>query len=52
MPNINDLVNHAKTSAQQLGIKKFDIYGSAVDETKFKWIKALLNKSKLQIALV
>ena len=33
MPNINDLVNHAKTSAQQLGIKKFDIYGSAVDET-------------------
>lgn len=33
MPNINDLVNHAKTSAQHLGIKKFDIYGSAVDET-------------------
>lgn len=33
MPNINDLVNYAKTSAQQLGIKKFDIYGSAVDET-------------------
>ena len=33
MPNINELASHAKTSAHQLGIKKFDIYGSTVDET-------------------
>jgi PmbA protein len=33
MPNINELANYAKESANQLGIKKFDIYGSTVDET-------------------
>lgn len=33
MPNINDLATHAKTSAQHLGINKFDIYGSTLDET-------------------
>ena len=33
MPNINEWASHAKTSAHQLGIKKFDIYGSTVDET-------------------
>jgi len=48
MPNINDLVNHAKTSAQQLGIKKFDIYGSAVDETSVQVDQGSLNKSKLE----
>jgi PmbA protein len=33
VPNIDDLATHAKTTASQLGIKKFDIYGSTVDET-------------------
>jgi PmbA protein len=33
MPNIHELANYAKESANQLGIKKFDIYGSTVDET-------------------
>ncbi|MBV8887063.1 MAG: TldD/PmbA family protein [Chroococcidiopsidaceae cyanobacterium CP_BM_RX_35] len=33
MPNINDLANQARSCAAQLGIHKFDIYGSTVDET-------------------
>lgn len=33
MPNINEIANHAKENADRLGIKKFDIYGSTVDET-------------------
>ncbi|MBW4612815.1 MAG: TldD/PmbA family protein [Desmonostoc vinosum HA7617-LM4] len=33
MANINEIANHAKDNAQKLGIKKFDIYGSTVDET-------------------
>ena len=33
MPNIHELANYAKETANQLGIKKFDIYGSTVDET-------------------
>jgi len=33
MPNINDLATYAQASAYQLGIQKFDIYGSSVDET-------------------
>lgn len=33
MPNINEIANYAKASANQLGIKKFDIYGASVDET-------------------
>lgn len=33
MLNINELAHYAKDSAAKLGIKKFDIYGSTVDET-------------------
>lgn len=33
MANINDIANYAQESARQLGIKKYDIYGSIVDET-------------------
>ncbi len=33
MPNINEIANYAKESASKLGIKKFDIYGSTVDQT-------------------
>jgi len=33
MPNINEIANHAKENADRLGIKKFDIYGSTVDDT-------------------
>lgn len=33
MANITELANYAQASAEQLGIKKFDIYGSSVDET-------------------
>ncbi|MBE9005532.1 TldD/PmbA family protein [Fortiea sp. LEGE XX443] len=33
MPNINDIANYAKENAEKLGIKKFDIYGSTIDET-------------------
>lgn len=33
MTKITELANYAQTSAEQLGIDKFDIYGSSVDET-------------------
>jgi PmbA protein len=33
MPNINEIANYAQENAQKLGIQKFDIYGSTVDET-------------------
>jgi PmbA protein len=33
MLNINDLTNQARSCALALGIHKFDIYGSTVDET-------------------
>ncbi|MBD2356643.1 TldD/PmbA family protein [Tolypothrix sp. FACHB-123] len=33
MPTINDIANYAKENAEKLGIQKFDIYGSTVDET-------------------
>jgi PmbA protein len=33
MPNINEIANYAKESAEKLGIKKFDIYGSTADQT-------------------
>ncbi len=33
MPQISELANYAKDSASKLGIHKFDIYGSSVDET-------------------
>lgn len=33
MLKINEIASYAKESAHQLGIKKFDIYGSTVDET-------------------
>ncbi|MFK0734697.1 MAG: TldD/PmbA family protein [Gloeotrichia echinulata GP01] len=33
MPNISEIATYAKENAEKLGIKKFDIYGSTVDET-------------------
>jgi len=33
MPSTNDLATHAQAIAHQIGIEKFDIYGSSVDET-------------------
>jgi len=36
VPTINELATQAKTAADRLGIRKFDIYGSAVDETSVK----------------
>lgn len=33
MPNIQEIANFARDNADKLGIKKFDIYGSSVDET-------------------
>ncbi|MBD2163643.1 TldD/PmbA family protein [Calothrix membranacea FACHB-236] len=33
MATINEIANYAKENAEKLGIKKFDIYGSTVDET-------------------
>ncbi|AFY50910.1 putative Zn-dependent protease-like protein [Nostoc sp. PCC 7524] len=33
MPNIQEISAYAKDNAEKLGIKKFDIYGSIVDET-------------------
>ncbi|BAB76917.1 TldD/PmbA family protein [Anabaena sp. FACHB-709] len=33
MPNINEIATYAQDNAQKLGIQKFDIYGSTVDET-------------------
>lgn len=36
MPVIHDLATQAKAAADRLGISKFDIYGSTVDETSVK----------------
>lgn len=33
MPTVHDISSYAETSARSLGIKKYDIYGSSVDET-------------------
>ena len=33
MPNLNELATYTQERADQLGIQKFDIYGSSVDET-------------------
>ncbi len=33
MPKIDDIASSAKDTAHKLGIKKYDIYGSAIDET-------------------
>lgn len=33
MPNINELANYTQASARQIGIHKFDVYGSSVDQT-------------------
>lgn len=33
MPNIDELAGYTQASAERLGIEKFDIYGSSVDET-------------------
>jgi PmbA protein len=33
MRSINELVTHGQAIAHQIGIEKFDIYGSSVDET-------------------
>jgi PmbA protein len=33
MPNVQEIANYAQESARELGIEKFDLYGSSVDET-------------------
>ena len=33
MPKVEDIAQIANSSAQALGIAKYDIYGSSVDET-------------------
>lgn len=33
MPTVQDISSHAEASARSLGIKKYDIYGSTVDDT-------------------
>jgi PmbA protein len=33
MPNVQEISSYAQSAAQKLGIQKFDIYGSAIDET-------------------
>ncbi|MGJ3247276.1 MAG: TldD/PmbA family protein [Elainellaceae cyanobacterium] len=33
MPTVQDISSYAETNARQLGIEKYDIYGSSVDET-------------------
>jgi PmbA protein len=33
MPTIQDIATYAETSAKKLGIHKYDVYGSSVDET-------------------
>ena len=33
MPTIQDIATYAETSAKKLGIAKYDVYGSSVDET-------------------
>ncbi|MGB7445154.1 MAG: TldD/PmbA family protein [Coleofasciculaceae cyanobacterium] len=33
MPSVQELASYAETSAKELGIQKFDIYGSSVDQT-------------------
>jgi PmbA protein len=33
MPTVQDIASYAETSAKKLGITKYDVYGSSVDET-------------------
>ncbi|MEG3439016.1 TldD/PmbA family protein [Pannus brasiliensis CCIBt3594] len=33
MPKVEEIANYARSSAESLGISKYDIYGSSVDET-------------------
>jgi PmbA protein len=33
MPNIKEIASYAQENARELGIEKFDIYGSSIDET-------------------
>lgn len=33
MPTVQEIANYAETSAKKLGIHKYDVYGSSVDET-------------------
>lgn len=33
MPKVEEIASYAETSARQIGINKYDIYGSSVDET-------------------
>jgi PmbA protein len=33
MPNVKEIATYAQTAAQNLGIRKYDIYGASVDET-------------------
>jgi PmbA protein len=33
MPTVKDIASYAETSAKKLGITKYDVYGSSVDET-------------------
>lgn len=33
MPNLHEVANYSQESARELGIKKFDLYGSSIDET-------------------
>jgi PmbA protein len=33
MPNVVEIANYAQDNARELGIEKFDIYGSSIDET-------------------
>lgn len=34
MPKIDELASYTQASAKQIGVQKFDIYGSSVDETR------------------
>jgi hypothetical protein len=52
MPKIDDIATQAKDSASKLGIKKFDIYGSTVDETSVQVEAESQNKLKPLIVRV
>jgi PmbA protein len=52
MQSINDLATYAQASAHHLGIDKFDIYGSSVDETSVQVDQGAPKQVKPRTALV
>ena len=51
MSNIQEIATYAQENAAKLGIKKFDIYGSTVDDTSVQVDQGEPKQVKLPIVL-